>query len=156
MSRTIALAMMLTLTAPALGQSSADPAEQAVIDANRAIREHNDRIAAENAAAQAAYRAEVSRVEAQRRANEAGYAAATAAFEAKQARYEADMASWRAESARVAAQAGAPRRPAPDRTPIPPKRPRDDALICRQSTQTGSMMAARRICRTQAEWDRGD
>lgn len=156
MSRTIALAMMLTLAAPAPGQSAPGPAEQAVIDANRAVREHNDKIAADNAAAQAAYRAEVSRVEAQRRANEAGYAAATAAFEAKQARYEADMASWRAESVRVATQAGASRGPAPDKTSIPPKPARGEVLICRQSTPTGSMMAAKRICRTQAEWDRGD
>ena len=154
MPRRLAVALLLLPAGPLGAQPAVDPGEQAVIDANRAIGAHNDKIAADNAAAQAAYRAEVARVEAQRRANDAGFAAATAAFEAKQAQYDADMARWRAESARVAAQSRAPGKPPATKTVSADKPPLAGGVICQRITTTGTLVPGRRTCMTQREWDR--
>jgi hypothetical protein len=152
MSRPIAFMLLVMLAGPASAQVS-NPAEQAVIDANSAIRARNEQIMAENAAAQAAYRQEVARVEAARRANEARFATATAAYEAQQARYAADMAAWRVESARVAEEGRRSAAP-PAAKPGKDGDPRD-RLICRKITPTGSNLSGKRICRTKAEWARG-
>lgn len=147
------MALLLATTAQDRPLDEAHRADAAVTERlNRAVTEHNQAIADENARRDADYRAERARYEAALAENgkvRAEADRARTAFEAAERRHAADMAAWRAAASDRQAARIVPPPPRPAVAAAAPS-----GRVCATRTDTGSLVKRTRTCGSAESWRR--